>query len=63
MKFKKCDIYTQWNFIQPTRMKFYYLQENGWTCRTSPYQIYSGSEGQKLHVLPPMQIIDLKQMQ
>jgi hypothetical protein len=28
---RKCDIYTQWNFIQPQRrMKFCHMQVNGW---------------------------------
>jgi hypothetical protein len=28
---KKCGIYKQWNFTQPQRrMKFCYLQVNGW---------------------------------
>jgi hypothetical protein len=33
---RKCGIYTQRNFTQPQRrMKFCYLQENGWNRRTS----------------------------
>jgi hypothetical protein len=33
---KKCDIYTQWNFIQSQRrMKFCHLQVNRWNWRTS----------------------------
>jgi hypothetical protein len=30
---RKCGIYTQWNFIQPQRMKFYHSQVNGWNWR------------------------------
>jgi hypothetical protein len=34
--FRKCVIYTQWNFTQPQRkMKFCHLQINGWNWRTS----------------------------
>jgi hypothetical protein len=32
---RKCDIYTQWIFIQPQRLKFYHSQANGWNWRTS----------------------------
>jgi hypothetical protein len=32
---KKMFVYTQWNFTQPQRMKFYQLQVNGWNWRTS----------------------------
>jgi hypothetical protein len=32
---RKCGIYIQWNFIQPQRkLKFCYLQVNGWNWRT-----------------------------
>jgi hypothetical protein len=33
---RKCCTYTQWNFIQPQRMKFSHSQVNGWNWKTSP---------------------------
>jgi hypothetical protein len=32
---RKCGIYTQWNFMQPWRMKSYHSQVNVWNWRTS----------------------------
>jgi hypothetical protein len=33
---RKCEIYTQWNFTQPSRrMKSCHLQVNGWNWKTS----------------------------
>jgi hypothetical protein len=34
--FLKCDVYIQWNYIQPQRrMKFCHSQVNGWNWKTS----------------------------
>jgi hypothetical protein len=34
---RKCDIYTQWNFTQPQRMKFCHLEVNRWNWGTESY--------------------------
>jgi hypothetical protein len=58
---RKCDTYTQWNFTQPQRrMKFCHLQVNGWNWRTSSQVQLARLRGQKSHVLPHMEIVDVK---
>jgi hypothetical protein len=38
---RKCGIYTQWNFLQPQRMKFCHSQVNGWNWKISQVKLGS----------------------
>jgi hypothetical protein len=58
---RKCGIYTQWNFTQPQKKNEMLSFANKWMEMENI--ILARLRRPKNHVLPHMQIIDLKQMQ
>jgi hypothetical protein len=50
---RKCGIYIQWDFSQPSkRMKFCHSQINGWNWRASSYVMLARLKGRKITCSP-----------